>query len=169
MLPAAAFKGLLASANIKPKSFQEPCLDDESNKTSSSCSSPNNSPEIPRNILAFRTITTLLHLIQQEELETDPEPPIKERSELRLLNSLATVAITEHDIVAVTSKNNIDGLELIASTTCPPDPPPQRFGIISFLQDCALTWNPQRQKPETSTPNQYPILYALPKPADFKR
>lgn len=64
---------------------------------------------IPQEILAFRTITKLLSLVQQERaieaIETIPQDDQRER-ELQIINALATVAVTNHQVVAVA--NNLD-------------------------------------------------------------
>jgi len=64
---------------------------------------------IAKHILAFRTITKLLSLIQQEQavqvVENIPEDG-RRRRELQILNALSTVAVIEHEVVAVV--NNLD-------------------------------------------------------------
>ncbi len=82
------------------------------------------SERIPRNILAFRTITKLLSQIQQEKafqvsrLEAKlPQHP--ERLELRLSNAFATIAVIEHEIVAVVTKRTPESLKVFA---CPQTP-----------------------------------------------
>ena len=59
---------------------------------------------IPRDILAYRTITTLYSKIQQESFRYTDTPKIKSiirRRQLRVLNALANVAVAEHAVVAV--------------------------------------------------------------------
>ncbi len=80
--------------------------------------------DIPRNILAFRTITKLLSQIQQEQAfqvsrsEARLSEP-HERLELRLSNAFATIAVVEHEIVAVVTKRTRESLKVIA---CPQTP-----------------------------------------------
>jgi hypothetical protein len=150
-----------AASIIKPKHVPNSCLDLKSN------------PDIPKNILAFRTITTLLHLIQQErqlQITKEEQMTSQDRRQLSLLNALATLAITEHNIVAVTSKDSLGGLELIASTTLPHDDITKPSSIfMNLFQGCYLfTWNPEHKKPETSTANKYPILDSPSKPAGLE-
>ena len=71
-------------------------------------SPPEPSPAgIPKNILAFRTITKLLSLIQQERAfqALQPRSEDNRRLELKLINALATVAVIEHEVVAVVTKH----------------------------------------------------------------
>jgi hypothetical protein len=78
------------------------------------------SQEIPRNILAFRTITKLLSQIQQERefqvLYTEPTLPSKDRLELRLSNAFSTVAVIEHEVIAVVTKPTHESLQVTACT-----------------------------------------------------
>ena len=81
------------------------------------CDSP---CDIPQNILAFRTITTLLAKIQQERpiaysnasdrRDISPE----KKQELKISNAFANLAVTNTDVVALVSKNLGDRLEVIA-------------------------------------------------------
>ena len=78
------------------------------------------STEIPRNILAFRTITTLLSKIQQEHaFQVKPRPILssQKRQELEISNAFSTLAVFDSDIVAVVTKRTPYGLDIVASTT----------------------------------------------------
>ena len=68
---------------------------------------------IPKNILAFRTITKLLSLIQQERAfrALQPRSEDNRRLELKLINALATVAVIEHEVVAVVNNINSGTLD----------------------------------------------------------
>jgi hypothetical protein len=76
---------------------------------------------IPKNVLAFRTITTLLARIQQEKpleysnIDTRAFSDADAR-ELRLSTAFANVANTEHDVIAIATNHSLDKLEVIAST-----------------------------------------------------
>jgi hypothetical protein len=76
---------------------------------------PNN---IPRNILAFRTITTILAGIQQERpfkfSMKDSEISPAQKDQLKISNALANLAVAEHDIVAVTTVLSPEELNVIA-------------------------------------------------------
>jgi hypothetical protein len=84
-------------------------------------SSPPDGLEIPKNILVFRTITTLLAKIQHEkplEYSNEPESGLdnSEKKELRTLTAFANVANTQADIdvIAIAANLSMDKLEVIA-------------------------------------------------------
>ena len=94
---------------------------------------------IPPNILAFRTITRLLEIIQQERpfkiVEDEPELSNSDRRELRLLSAFSTVAVADRDVVAVVAKQHPGNLEVIAcnyddSRNQQPIEPPQAPSIL---------------------------------------
>jgi hypothetical protein len=69
-------------------------------------------------ILAFRTITTMLSLIQPTNRNnTEPTNVSKEqRYELRVLDALSAVLVRRHEIAAVMTKhNNGSGIQVLAS------------------------------------------------------
>jgi len=78
------------------------------------------SKDIPRNILAFHTITKLLSQIQQERVfqVSQPEPKLQrqERLELKISNAFSTLAVIEHEVVAVVTKRTPEVLNIIACT-----------------------------------------------------
>ncbi|KJA17468.1 hypothetical protein HYPSUDRAFT_57717 [Hypholoma sublateritium FD-334 SS-4] len=109
-------------------------MQDKPNKKDPSCNasqspsiSHNSLPEdIPRNILAFRTITTLLSRIQQGRASQVPQPYTAqlnrdERRELKISNAFSTLAVIEHEIVAVVTNRDTETLEVIASIQSPND------------------------------------------------
>jgi len=76
---------------------------------------------IPENILAFRTITTLLERIQQHKpfkLLQDVQDP---QQELKLSTAFSTVAVINHEVVAVVAKRMPEMLEVIVGTNISPD------------------------------------------------
>jgi hypothetical protein len=93
---------------------------DTSGRTVAVAKNASNSPdEIPKNILAFRTITAMLGKIQQEK------PPIfsnaavakqGERDELRLSTAFANLANTDNEVIAIATSNSVDKIEVIVST-----------------------------------------------------
>lgn len=147
-----------------------------SKHTSHAASSNDNSPDtappndshIPENILAFRTITTILSKIQQTTSfkYTTVKPSSKEeRQELRVLNALATIMVMNHEVVAVvTNQSDVPGkLEVVICRNLikdrekltgiiNPQPELQRFG--EFWQIFA---NKNPRKSEDGPP-------ALPRP-----
>jgi hypothetical protein len=67
------------------------------------------STDIPRNILAFRTITKLLAKIQQDQSfqvssECKLSPGSSEHQELLICNAFATISNMHNDVVAVVTK-----------------------------------------------------------------
>jgi hypothetical protein len=84
--------------------------------------------DIPKNILAFRTITILLAILQQERSiaysnasdrhDISPE----QKRELKILNAFANIANTNRDIVALVSKTtSSDALDVVVSTNLDDD------------------------------------------------
>jgi hypothetical protein len=67
-------------------------------------------------ILAFRTITTLLSLFQPHANSTPPTHSKAEHDELMVLDSLAALLVRQHEVAAVTSTGN-DGssIQVLAS------------------------------------------------------
>jgi hypothetical protein len=146
----------------------KPWRDDTLSQKSGSSQKP---PATPRNILAFRTITTLLRFIQQDKQlkMTHPDSQTSnDRYQLSILNALATVAVIDHEIIAISSMNTSpSGLELVASTT-QSEVPAQHSGIWDKFPwpNFLLTHNSEFSKPKRNTPTGYPTLDELVKP-DF--
>jgi len=73
--------------------------------------------DIPRNILAFRTITKLLSHIQQEQafkVSWNKSLPEK-KEELELSTAFATIAVIEHEVIAVVTKHTVERIEVICT------------------------------------------------------
>ena len=82
---------------------------DSDNKPSYDIPNNTSSTDIPRNILAFRTITTLLSSIQQERAFQIKAPEIlspQERQELKISGAISTLAVFDSDVVAVVTKRS---------------------------------------------------------------
>jgi hypothetical protein len=121
---------------------------------------PSHSNDIPRNILAFRTITTMLASIQQgrpfkislEDSEISPDQQLQ----LKISNALANLAIANHEIVAVATAQRAEELSVFAcspseSNDKSPPPKPSRWKFI-------VTQNPRKdEKPQDS--KDYPLIY----------
>jgi len=87
--------------------------------------------DIPANILAFRTITKLLSLIQQERAIKASEKRFedaRQRRELQIINALATLAVIEHEVVAVV--NNLDSSVLDPEL----DTPNRNLNLIAVVE-----------------------------------
>jgi hypothetical protein len=72
----------------------------------------------PPNILAFRTITKLLSLIQQGRAiqVSEVKPQDGQRQQLKIMNALSTVAVMEHEIIAVVNNFNAGMFDLTSNT-----------------------------------------------------
>lgn len=77
------------------------------------------SEDIPRKILAFRTITTLLSRIQQEQAfrisESEETFSEQDNLELKLSSAFSTIAVIDHEIIAVVIERT---RELLKVTAC---------------------------------------------------
>jgi hypothetical protein len=78
---------------------------------------PTSPPDgVPRNILAFRTITKLLSLIQQEQaFQVNWENSLANDQELALSTAFATIAVIDHEIVAVLTKITYEEIEVVCA------------------------------------------------------
>ena len=141
---------------------------------------------IPRNILAFRTITTLLAKIQQDTPITysdaldrrDISPEHKQ--ELKISNALANVANTDTDIVALVTRFSSfsDALDVLVCGNLDGDRdhdqpgkpvPPSKSSIWEII----FTRNPDNSKLPMKNllptyPVQGPTISAVGKPAGVK-
>lgn len=117
---------------------------------------------IPRKILAFRTITSILAIIQQErpfkvsnELPTDMKP--LDRQELKISNAVCNLAIADKDIIAVVTKPGDDSLAVIACAHLPRNESsfissqsPLKMAMARLWQ-LLITKNFRRDDPKSST------------------
>lgn len=129
---------------------------DDSHDTPASI--PRNPPldYVPKNILAFRTITHLLSYIQQNRAfrVTTPSVPAhdNQRLELKLTNAFSTVAVIEHEVVGVVTRRISKTLEVVAcvqpsDVENPPttlSKPPSKHK--SEFWDLIFTHNPRRDE-----------------------
>src|ERR1700722_5703940 len=74
-----------------------------------------NTDHVYDGILRFRTITSLLSLLQKASQDAEPrmaisDNPGEERDNLRILGSLATLLVREYEIVAVATSANEDSI-----------------------------------------------------------
>jgi hypothetical protein len=109
------------SASIPSGGNSDVSPNDTSGRTVPISINASNSPDyIPHNILAFRTITTLLGKIQQEnspkfaDTGTTTEA---EKKELRLSTAFANLANTDIEVIAIATSNSVDEIEVIVSTS----------------------------------------------------
>src|SRR5277367_4126706 len=90
--------------------------------------------DIPRNILAFRTITTILARVQPERpfkiSLKDSEILPAQQKELKISNALANLAVADYDVVAVATVQSPEELNIVACShsdsndQSPPSPSP---------------------------------------------
>jgi hypothetical protein len=144
-----------------------------SNATASSDSLPSiplpTSTDIPRNILAFRTITTLLAKIQQEQsFQVSSKERLSrqssERQELLVSNAFATIANMDKDVVAVVTKHTSGQiLEVVVCTSETPineealitSPPPTLVSQVWHFVTKSHRWDDK--KPAIVLP-EYPAI-----------
>ena len=118
--------------------------------------------DIPRNILAFRTITKLLSHIQQEQAfqVSWENPPPAVNDELRLSTAFATIAVIDHEIVAVVTKHTYEKIELVLTPQTPitdpsTDPLPWfKRGFAGFF----VTRNPRQKDPPLTILTDEPTI-----------
>ena len=128
----------------------------------------------------FRTITTLLSLIQQEPYQvTDSMKPSEraDRSSLEILSAVSTLAVTHQQVVAVIAKYTLEGIDLVASTdqaSQESEQPPKLLPAWKVLQNLFITYNPQRSSYRKSDPRRnltvtghYPSIATPSQPPDF--
>jgi hypothetical protein len=116
--------------------------------------------DIPRNILAFRTITTILARIQQEQPFNfslkDSEILQAQQQELNISNALANLAVADHDIVAVATVQSPEELNVVVCShsdsidQSPPSPSPNASSRFWNLSDWKLIFsrNPRNDDDE---------------------
>ena len=138
---------------------------------------------LPRNILAFRTITTLLAKIQQDRPiaysnafdRHDLSPENKQ--ELKISNALANLANPDIDVVALVTKFSgfSDALDVVVcggnlvGNRDNDQPPPSKSSIweILFARNPGNSKLPMKELLPTN-PVQGPTISAVEKPADVK-
>ena len=109
--------------------------------------------DIPRNILAFRTITTMLAFIQQERpfkfSQNDSEISAAQQQELNISNAFANLAVADLDIVAVATVQSTEELNIVACrySECDDESPPSpsENGLSRYL-NFLFTKNPRREE-----------------------
>ena len=104
--------------------------------------------DIPRKILAFHTITTLLEQIQQEqEFQALPSKkhPQPDRLELKISNAFSTIAIIDHKVIAIVTKCTSEVLMITACTQAPANEDPiitlSQPGLTSQIWHLLVTQN----------------------------
>jgi hypothetical protein len=131
--------------------------------------------DIPENILAFRTITTLLERIQQHKpfklLQNEQEDP---EQDLKLATAFSTVAVIQHEIVAVVANRMPETLKVIVtSNTISPDQNQQVIpqsifpDLSSFLFVKNFRKDDLKSAEFQKTLNSDPVIHPLQPPLDL--
>jgi len=140
-------------------------------------------PTKPNAVLAFRTITTILSVLQASPIDgtrpasleinnNNSSEKIARRRELRILDALATLLVRDNEVTAVVSKRGASGeaVEVVAcgnidaSHDSPPDPSrppevPQSNDALTYLSHCN---DPTVMKPQAVNISIYdPLRYVL--------
>lgn len=133
------------------------------------------SNDVPRNILAFRTITAILAQLQPKQEFKDsesyrqPELSPMDRQAVRISDALANLAITEHDVVALATERTSRNLTVLAyASTIPKEettpnkesPKEERPFLFRFL----FTKNFRRKETAPIPSITYPIIVDAMKP-----
>lgn len=105
-----------------------------------------------KDILAFRTIITMLSLIQSRAKQDAAAPgTVNEQQELKVLDALAAVLLREHEITAVVAKpHNGPTVEVFVSVVHPNYAKPfptQRLdkGLLEWVLEYFVIFNPRNQ------------------------
>jgi hypothetical protein len=138
-------------------------------------SPPSDISSIPRNILAFRTITMMLSKLQPRQTSSpdsdafEHQVTAEARREVRISDALAHLAIVEHEVIALATEFTPDGFTVVACASGTPEVPPElekqpkpesyADQIYGFL----FTKNPRRDDPPANPVVTYPnIISAMP-------
>lgn len=125
-------------------------------------STPKSPDGIPMNILAFRTITTLLAKIQQEKpliYSNNEDREGENKYTLWISNAFANLALTDHGTVALSTKICPDELQVIACTDHNDNNPlidhlpPSK---VASLWTMMFTVNPRRD--DVASDNPHPTI-----------
>ena len=116
--------------------------------------------DIPRNILAFRTITRMLASIQQERpfqfsLDNSKISGAQHR-ELKISNAFANLAVAEHNVIAVATVQSPDELNVVAcshSDSNDESPPSTSPNTQSRCWNFFFASNPRREQRDDALKN----------------
>lgn len=136
---------------------------------------PASSSDIPRKILAFRTITATLSKIQKQEFQIKQVTHLAptERHDLKILNAFSTVAVIHNEVVAAVASNFANELQVIACTQTliskgPLITPPQA-GLVSTFWNLLAAQNSRRSDdPYLHCPVGEPTITNAEDLADYK-
>lgn len=124
------------------------CVPPSSNDSSNTSYDPS-SDDIPKNILAFRSITMLLDYVRERRynaLEDEHQLSHDERRELRICTAFSTIAVINHEVVAVVASRHHGKLEVMVCANISDDQnqqliQPQAPGKLQSLLQYLFTQN----------------------------
>jgi len=125
-------------------------------------------PNESDNLIAFRTITSLLSKIQQESQMSDKDVQMNEiglqkHMELKLLNALTIVLVMDHEVMAVVVNHSyLKTVNILACTQL--DAPIQQVRTemprsLGLLWELLVSWNPRRGPDVHETSYDTPVPY----------
>lgn len=138
---------------------------------------PSHDPlSVPRNILAFRTITMMLANLQPKQTLAGSSPSrdvlsAEARREVRISDAFAHLAIVNNEVVALTTAYSSDSMTVVACASIPedplekqPEPKPERY--VKQCYKFLFTKNPSRDDPPTDAVT-YPTIISTTQPEDM--
>lgn len=142
------------------------------------------SDNIPRSILAFRTITMMLSILQPKQssgpdsgsdARTDSEYQLtsEDRRELRISDAMAHLAILDNEVVALATEYREEEMIVVACTSTPEDPSPLELekqppkGYVNQVKSFLFVKNFRRDDPATDPVVKYPIITSAMPPEDM--
>jgi hypothetical protein len=155
------------------------------NDDSDAIPGPSNIPsdDIPRNILAFRTITMMLSNLQPKQssgpgdsgsdARTEYQLTSEDRREVRISDAMAHVAILDNEVVALATEFREDKMVVVACTSTAEDPSPPELekqppkGYVDEIKSFLFVKNFRRDDPPTDPVVKYPIITSAMPPEDM--
>ena len=136
---------------------------------------------VPRNILAFRTITTLLAQLPRStpiEAVDNLETRIMDsniRQQVKVSDAFAHLAVGEHDVTALTTNYGFPNDTKLRVVACTNNPligenlpiRTQPVSVVAQVWHLMLTWNVLRDDEESSSKMPHPIIISPSKPDDL--
>ena len=136
---------------------------------------------VPRNILAFRTITTLLAQLPRStpiEAVDNLETRIMDsnaRQQVKVSDAFAHLAVGEHDVTALTTNYGFPNDTKLRVVACTNNPligenlpiRTQPARVMAQVWHLMLTWNVLRDEEESSSKDPHPTIVSPSKPDDL--
>jgi hypothetical protein len=138
-----------------------------------------NPSSTPTNILAFRTITTMLAKLQPTQTLAGPSPSrdalsSQARRDVRISDAFAHLAIANNEVVALATEYSPDSMTVMACASSPEDPLEKQLkpelGGRSYIDSTIrfiFTKNPRRDDPPTDPVVTYPNIISTTQPEDI--